>query len=391
MPLYHSSASLLGLGCALAAGCTLALGKRFRRRAFWTECRDSKATVIQYVGETCRYLLAAPASPLDTQHRVRMAFGNGLRPDVWPRFKRRFNIDTVFEFYAATEGPGALFNRSRNAFSQGAVGLNGPLLSALIGASAVIIRVDPSDHQTPLRDPTTHLCQCASLNEPGELLYKLNAEDLDTHFQGYYRDPVATSRKILRDVLTRDDAYFATGDVVCRDSEGRWFFRDRASDGFRWKSENVSAQDVTAALCRVTVNGKPALEEASVYGVRVPGHDGRAGCAAVLLAPGEQGSHESKALTEVLTALSIGVRSHLPRYAVPVFLRVLTRRGALMRRTGTNKQQKHALREEGVDPGRVSAESESGDAVYWLPAGAQTYRLFTGRDWRGLMEGEVIL
>lgn len=120
MPLYHSSASLLATCAVLLAGMTLHLGHKFSTKTFWPEVRSSKATIIQYVGETCRYLLSAPPqfSPdgknLDRENHVRMALGNGLRPDVWNRFKNRFGVDVIGEFYGATEGTAGSWNFSRS-------------------------------------------------------------------------------------------------------------------------------------------------------------------------------------------------------------------------------------------------------------------------------------
>src|SRR5690242_15902637 len=111
MPLYHSTALLMGLSNALSVGATFAIGRKFSTSRFWEDVRRHKANIIQYVGETCRYLLSAPSTidpdtgeSLDRKHAVRIAFGNGLRPDVWNRFKERFGIETIAEFYGATEG-----------------------------------------------------------------------------------------------------------------------------------------------------------------------------------------------------------------------------------------------------------------------------------------------
>jgi Acyl-CoA synthetases (AMP-forming)/AMP-acid ligases II len=100
MPLYHSAAACLGLCSVLFVGATCAIGRRFSTKTFWKEVRETKSTIIQYVGETCRYLTVAPperdpvtGENLDRKHYVRAAMGNGLRPDVWDKFKERFGID----------------------------------------------------------------------------------------------------------------------------------------------------------------------------------------------------------------------------------------------------------------------------------------------------------
>lgn len=368
MPLYHASAATLGVLSTLRRGSTLALGRRFSTTTFWADVRASRATIIQYVGETCRYLLSAPPSPLDRQHSVKTAFGNGLRPDVWPRFKQRFGIDMVAEFYAATEGPGGLFNRSRNAFGQGAVGRTGALAGLLLGTSTAVVAFD-FEAGTPRRHPVTGLCVRAASDEPGELVYKLDAGNVEGKFQGYFNNRGASESKILRDVFKKGDAWFASGDVIRRDKEGRWWFVDRIGDTFRWKSENVSTAEVAEVLGMAE-----GVSEANVYGVQVPGHDGRAGCAAVVL----KGELDER----VLRGLATHVLSSLPKYAVPLFLRVTKS----LQATGTNKQQKHALREEGVDPKRIA---ESQDKLFWLHGG--TYEPFGQKEWESLQIGRLKL
>lgn len=236
MPLYHSSASVLGVCSVLSGGAAICLSKKFSHKTFWPEVRESNATIIHYVGETCRYLLSAPKSDMDKAHNVHSAFGNGLRPDVWQPFKDRFAIPTILEFYAATEAPSGMWNRSTNSFSAGAVGRNGTLAQLLMGTSLTIILLDPeSEDGAPLRDPSTGLCKVADWNEPGELLYKLDPDNIKLKFQGYFGNDKATNSKILRDVKKKGDAYFRTGDLMRWDKEGRWYFNDRTGDTFRWK------------------------------------------------------------------------------------------------------------------------------------------------------------
>jgi acyl-CoA synthetase (AMP-forming)/AMP-acid ligase II len=380
MPLYHSSASILGLCATLRAATTLALSKKFSHKTFWPEVRASKATIIQYVGETCRYLQSAPESPLDKKHNVITAFGNGLRPDVWQPFKDRFGIQTICEFYAATEAPAAMFNRSTNSFSAGAIAKNGILATALMGSSMTLIRME-QDSADPLRDPKTGLCQIADYEEPGELLYKLDAANISARFQGYFGNNKATSSKVLRDVKKKGDAYFRSGDLMKWDKENRFWFVDRIGDTFRWKAENVSTAEVAAV-----VGTHEAVHEANVYGVQIPNHDGRAGCAALLLKNGE-GEKEADgplALPHAQTLKSLAEHSKkgLPTFAVPLFLRV-TR---ALEITGTNKQQKHVLQKEGIDVEKIE---QNGDVLFWLKDG--TYERFTKKDLERIQGGQVRL
>lgn len=358
-------------------GTTFVLGHKFSSRTFWPEVRDQNATVIQYVGETCRYLLAAPplldpinGEDLDTKNNVRMAFGNGLRPDIWNRFKQRFDIGIISEFYAATESPSALFNLSSNDFSCGAIGRSGLLASLLMGSQVAILQID-WEHERPLRsEAASNHCIKVKTGEPGELVYKVDPANISKQFQGYYDNSKATESKILRDVFTQGDAWYRTGDVLSWDADGRWWFCDRIGDTFRWKSENVSTMTVSEVL-----GTHPSVHEANVYGVEIPHHDGRAGCAAILL--------KGKADQELLDGLAMHTEANLPRYAVPLFLRVVSEIEA----TGSNKQQKHTLRLQGVEPGKI--QQSRGDKMYWLKEG--TYVEFGEKEWAEMSAGKVRL
>ncbi|KAJ5156393.1 Isopenicillin N epimerase component 1 [Penicillium capsulatum] len=385
MPLYHSSATAMAFLPCLWHGGTVIIGRKFSARNFMREARENNATIIQYVGETLRYIMGAPpeidpatGKSLDKKHNIRLAVGNGLRPDIWNRFKERFNIPTIAEFYAATEGASALWNRSSNDFSAGAIGHTGAIGSFLLGRSAAVVEVD-HESQEPWRDPATGLCKQTPRGEPGELLYAIDASDPGAAFQGYFQNSKATESKILRDVLRKGDAYFRTGDMVRWDKEGRWYFSDRLGDTFRWKSENVSTNEVAEIL-----GAHPEVHEANVYGVALPNHDGRAGCAAIVLNQ-QLASGSSSSAIEPSAALLESLASHvlkgLPRFAVPVFLRVMPE----MQATGNFKQQKHVLRTEGVDISRVSKK----DHLYWLQG--NTYVPFEQKDWDRVNSGQARL
>ncbi|KAL8388187.1 hypothetical protein RB595_009394 [Gaeumannomyces hyphopodioides] len=380
MPLYHSTAIIMGLCPVLNRGATLAIGRKFSVSNFWDDVRRCEATMIQYVGETCRYLLAAPKQhdpvtghDMDKVHKVRLAHGNGLRPDVWRMFKERFGIETIVEFYGATEGSFATYNVSKNDFSLGAVGRNGWIYRLLLSPAIAFVEVD-FDADQPWRDPKTGFCQQTRTGDPGEFLLKLpSGDDMASRFQGYYGDAKATESKVLRDVFSKGDAWLRTGDVMRLDANGLLFFHDRIGDTFRWKSENVSTQEVGVVL-----GHHEAVREANVYGVSVPHAEGRAGCAALIMDSAHK--HGDAIAPSVLRDLAEYAGRSLPKFAVPVFLRVVSE----MQSTGTNKQQKHGMREQGVDPAKTGD-----DQIYWLRDG--TYVPFTPGDWAKLSKGDVRL
>lgn len=386
MPLYHSSAAILAFSTCLNASITLVISRRFSARNFWKEVRANNATIIQYVGETLRYLLAVPpeidpktGEDLDKKNNVRIAFGNGLRPDIWNRFKERFNIETIGEFYAATEGTSGSWNLSTNDFSAGAVGRNGKIAQLILGRGLAFVEVD-HETEAPWRDPKTGFCKRVPRGEPGELLYALDPQDPAQSFQGYYKNSKATEGKILRDVFAKGDAWYRTGDTIRWDDDGLWYFSDRIGDTFRWKSENVSTAEVAEVL-----GGHPDVQEANVYGVALPHHDGRAGCAALVLKNAAPAIDFSAAVPEpsqkTLDSFASYVIKNLPRFAVPLFLRITSG----MQATGNNKQQKHTLRVEGVNPSLI----DSKDRLYWLQG--DRYIPFGQKDWGRLNAGQVKL
>jgi len=385
MPLYHSSASILGFMTCLQGGCTLIIGRKFSARNFWKDARENGATIVQYVGETLRYILATPpeidpttGEDLDKKHKIRIVFGNGLRPDIWNKFKERYSVPTVAEFYAATEGTSGSWNLSSNDFAAGAIGRNGAISEMILGGGLTVVEVD-QESQQPWRDPKTGLCKAVPRGDPGELLYAIDASDPKEKFQGYFNNSEATESKIIRDVIRKGDAFFRTGDMVRWDRNGRWYFSDRLGDTFRWKSENVSTSEVGEVM-----GSHPEIHEANVYGVALPHHDGRAGCAAVVFKNQVDSGNTSTLMepsSEVLESLAQHALKGLPRFAAPLFLRATPE----MPGTGNNKQQKHVLRTEGVDPSKVSAQ----DKLYWLQG--DKYVPFGRKDWDRLQGGQVKL
>src|SRR5262249_34503384 len=198
------------------------------------------------------------------------ACGNGLRPDVWEPFKTRFHIPQILEFYAATEGNVTLFNLEGKP---GAIGRIPPFLAHR--SPTALVRIDP-DSNEPIRD-REGLCVRCTPKEPGEALGLISdgRSNAGGRFEGY-TGKHESERKVLRDVFKPGDAWFRTGDLMRKDKSGFFYFVDRLGDTFRWKGENVSTTEVAEVL-----TGFPGITEASVYGVAICGHDGRAGMAAI--------------------------------------------------------------------------------------------------------------
>lgn len=318
LPLYHNNAMTVSLCTVLAGGATLALGRSFSASRFWDEVVQADATAFVYIGELCRYLLNQPERPLDRGHRVRLAIGNGLRPEIWSRFTERFGIERVLEFYGSSEGNIGFIN---------ALNIEGT--AGLCPMPYAVVEFEPGSG-APRRDERGRARRVRS-GEVGLLLTKIT-----THapFDGY-TDAEATERKLVRDVFRSGDCWFDTGDLVRSQGFFHIAFVDRLGDTFRWKGENVATTEVEGAL-----GTHPDVEQAVVYGVSVPGTDGRAGMAAIKLRNGStlDGQAVARHLIEAL-----------PNYAVPLFVRVVSE----VEQTATFKSRKVNLRDEGYDTTRV--------------------------------------
>ena len=340
LPLYHSVGGVVATGATLVGGGAVVLRQRFSASDFWRDVRAERCTLFQYIGELCRYLVNSPVQELESEHELRLACGNGLRPEVWGEFTRRFRVPRVLEYYAATEGNFSLYNCEGQP---GAIGRIPPFLAHRLPVALVRFDVDAAE---PRRNAEGRCERCAT-DEVGEAIGFIPgaAGGRVGRFEGYAED-AASSRKVLRDVFKPGDSWYRTGDLMRRDARGFYYFVDRVGETFRWKGENVSTTEVVAAL-----SACEGVLEGVVYGVEVPGADGRAGMAALLVRPGFD-----------LTRFRAEVVERLPDYARPVFVRLL---GAL-EATGTFKPKKQELVTAGFDPGGVA------DRLYFddRPAGA---------------------
>ena len=328
LPLYHSAGGAGAVGIVLGAGGTLALRRKFSATQFWDDVRRYEATAFPYIGEFCRYLLNVPPSDLDGQHKLKFAYGNGLRPDIWEEFRDRFRIPRIIEFYGATEGNVGIINLD------GKVGSIGKLPSRLL-SDARLVRYDVATDEYE-RDADGFCLECKS-GEVGELIGAMprQSDGMKGRFDGY-TSPEATEKKVLRDAFQTGDAWFRSGDLLRFDAEGYFYFVDRIGDTFRWKGENVSTQDVAESL-----GAFQGIEMVNVYGVEVRGQDGRAGMAGISLT--DPASFDPRAFYR-------HVQESLPTYAAPVFLRILAEAEV----TGTFKLRKPDLQREGFDPAGIS-------------------------------------
>jgi fatty-acyl-CoA synthase len=322
LPMYHSVGGVVATGAALLGGGAVICREKFSASRFWQDVADSGATIFQYIGELCRYLLASPQPALP--HKLRLAVGNGLSADIWETFQNRFAIPQILEFYAATEGNFSLYNAEGKI---GAIGRIPPFLAHRFPTAIVKF-----DHAMglPTRGPEG-LCIPVTRGEAGEAIGKIAGGA--ARFEGY-TDAAASEKKILRDVFKPGDAWVRSGDLMRQDAQGFFYFVDRIGDTFRWKGENVATTEVATAAASA-----PGVKNACVYGVTVLGANGRCGMAALEAEPDFNPA-----------AFRAHMASRLPAYARPLFLRIVES----LAMTETFKQKKQVLAQDGFDPAAIA-------------------------------------
>ncbi|KAE8284707.1 Long-chain fatty acid transport protein 6 [Larimichthys crocea] len=354
LPLYHSAASLIGIGGTIELGATCVLKKKFSASQFWNDCRKHDVTIFQYIGELCRYLCNQPKTEVDKVHKVRMGVGNGLRQDVWRDFQNRFGNIKMCEVYGSTEGNLCFMNHLGKI---GTVGRSNFIYRLLFKYD--LVKYDMMRDE-PVKDQYG-FCKRVKKGETGLLLSKVSAI---SPFFGYAGSKQLTEKKLMRNVFVKGDAYFNTGDLMAEDQEGFICFRDRLGDTFRWKGENVATTEVTETLGLVDF-----IQEVNVYGVEIPGHEGRAGMAAMIVRPG---------LTFDGRKLFEHVMRDLPAYARPLFIRLQE----VMEMTSTLKQQKFQLVQSGFSPSTIS------DPLYVLDYQQEMYIPLTDSIYQSILTGE---
>ena len=315
LPLYHNNAVTVALSAVLSADATFALGRKFSASKFWDDANLNKSTAFIYIGELCRYLLNQEPRDTDRQNNIRLAVGNGLRPEIWDDFKKRFGIDRIVEFYGASEANIAFVNA-----------LNVDRTAGVSPLPHAVVEYD-DDTGKAKRGPDGRLKKVGR-GGVGLLLAKVTDR---SPFDGY-TDNAASEAKLVRDAFKDGDVWFDTGDLVRKQGWMHISFVDRLGDTFRWKGENVATTEVEGAL-----GAETAIDQAVVFGVDIPGTDGKAGMAAVVL-------HEGA----TFDGPAVGARlfERLPAYAVPLFVRIVDS----LEQTSTFKSRKVELRKEAYSP-----------------------------------------
>ncbi|KAH7311855.1 putative bifunctional fatty acid transporter/acyl-CoA synthetase [Rhexocercosporidium sp. MPI-PUGE-AT-0058] len=369
LPLFHATA-LLGLLYACGTSSTLIPVRKFSASRFSQDLHASHATRMVYVGELCRYLLAAPPSPYDKSHSCRLALGNGLQLDIWEKFKTRFNIPEVRELYRATEGLAQFNNFYGGAAAAGKVGFSGAL-GRYLESNTFLVRYSPSTGSL-IRDPKTGFCIPCKPGEPGEAIGRVQFLDF---YSEYYGDKEATNERFVRDVFKKGDLFQRSGDVLVRDQDGWVRFHERLGETFRWKGENVSAGEVKGYMSELE-----GVRDIVVYGSKIEGYDGQVGTAAITLdSPSSNAAAESTFLTSLIPHLKA---RGLPDYAIPRLIR-------FTEKIDTGATFKYAKEELKTRPWSSGDGEKDRDRLYWLDGGV--YKPLDGVAWARISSAKAKL
>jgi len=333
LPLFHSNAIHIGVASAFYAGSAIALARKFSASNFWDDVRKFKATSFNYIGELCRYLLNQPPSIEDRNHNVYKICGNGLRPEIWKEFKERFGIRYVYEHYGATEMRGMFCNYFNRDCT---IGVN--------YHPHVLVKYDINADE-PIKDEYGYF-QEVDEGEAGLLLMKITDP---TIFAGY-TDKEATKRKILTNIFGNGESWLNTGDLIRNIGYYHAQFVDRLGDTFRWKGENVSTSEVEDVI-----SSFKQVEHSSVYGVEIPGTEGRAGMVSIM-------SPKSCDEFDLDSFLSL-LKNNLPQYAIPKFVRFLCE----LSTTSTFKIRKTEMKQKGFNIHEID------DSIYILLPNCEEY------------------
>ncbi len=347
LPFFHTNAITVGWPPAVYNGAAVALRRKFSASQFLDDVRRFGATHFIYVGEVCRYLMALPAKPDDAQTPLKYICGNGLRPDIWMPFKKRFGIKKIYEFYGAAEGVGVFTNIFNFDYSVGT------------SVTPFALVAYDTENDAPMRDAQGFM-QKVGKGETGLLIMEISEK---TPFPGY-SDKKKTEEKIFRNVFKKGDMWFNTGDLLRNMGFRHAQFADRLGDTFRWKGENVATQEVEKAI-----DTFPGVSSSAVYGIALPGSDGKAGMASIIRS-------EQTALN--LADLVAHLRSGLPKYAVPIFIRFVPD----FEWTATHKIKKTTLKNQGYDPAQIR------ENLYVLLPGSDAYEPLTDAIYSDIQAGK---
>lgn len=367
LPLHHFAGGVMGSSQAICHGTTLAISSKFSSTHYWTDCAEFDATIAQYIGEMCRYLYAQEPRVEDKQHKLRLIFGNGMRPNLWRQFRERFNIPQIGEVYGTSEGNAQVINLDNK---EGSCGFLSRILPKWLAKRVYPVALIKCNLETgePIRGPDG-MCITCEPGEIGQFVGRIVDKDPVRQFDGY-SNPKETSKKIIHDVFMKGDKAFASGDLLWMDELGYLYFHDRTGDTFRWKGENVSTTEVEAVLMKAS-----SLSDVVMFGVLVPFNEGRAGMAVLRQTDKSLSPEEKVQLVNRVYQESVKI---LPHYAVPIFIRLAYD----IPITATHKMPKASLQKAAFDINKIT------DPIFVLDKTSNSFVELTPQIYQQIMDGK---
>ncbi len=312
LPLFHANALVLTAGWALAGGVSFGLDKKFSASQFWDRIRHYGATQFNGLGAMIPILMKQPEKPNDADNPVRIVHSAACPANLWEAFEKRFNVK-LWEGYGAIDGGGVTISNAGDA-PVGSVGKPVPPL--------VWKLVDDDGNEVPQ-------------GEPGELITQVL--DKKTGGVEYYKNPKASSEKVIGDWLHSGDLFYA-------DKDGFLFFVDRKTDSMRRRGENISSWEVENVVEKF-----PAVAECAAFGV-----------------PSELGEDEvmiwvkpKEGLTPDIKELIRFCAENMAHFMVPRFVDVVDE----IPRTSTLRVTKGEMKKRGVTERTWDREKEAPDLV----------------------------
>ncbi|MBR1150281.1 AMP-binding protein [Bradyrhizobium sp. JYMT SZCCT0428] len=307
LPVFHMNAMAYSAMAMVTTGGCLIVLDRFHPKSWWASVKDSRATIVHYLGVMPPMLMGAPESADDKRHGVRFGFGAGVDKALHDPFEARFGFPLV-EAWAMTEtGAGAVVVASQEPRHTG-TSCFGRLGSEL---EARIVTDSGAD---------------AGVDEPGELLVRhAGAAPRYGFFREYLKDPEATAE-------AWDGGWFHTGDVVRRGPDGAFHFVDRKKNVIRRSGENISAVEVESVLMQ-----HPAVRQVAVAPAPDPVRGDEVFACVVSEGPAPDAASRNKIAAD-LVAWSL---SRLAYYKAPGYVAFVS----ALPLTSTQKIQRGALKE----------------------------------------------
>lgn len=326
MPLFHSSAMLMGLLPPLISGGVALLRRRFSASGFLADVRRYGVTMFCYVGKPLAYILATPERPDDADNTLRAAFGSEASETDIANFARRFGC-LVTDSYGSSEGCITVLRTPQTP--RGSLG---------VGVTPSIAVLNPD---TGEECPRARFDVRGVLVNGNEAIGELVNREGRALFEGYWNNTEADTQRV------RGDVYWS-GDLAYRDEAGFFYFAGRNSEWLRVDGENLSAIQIEQVLVR-----HPLISVAAVFGVPDPLVGDRV-MAAVQLVPGA--TLEPAEFEHFLDA-----QADFGSKWKPAFLRIVP----ALPLTATNKVLKREL---------ARAAWECPDPVWYCPPRERGYR-----------------